>query len=497
FSGATLEAAIASSEAQAAFFSGGGEAELSLSAAAEAFDAASAGQARRALARATGEIGEVISVAAPHGLAAPMLYLVGLGREPMAAAGARKIGAALGKTLSGAKLAAASVRCEGLGADAAQTTAFAAEMAFAARLLAYRFDARKSATEGTPLERLDIAGVDPAAAEAAFAPFAGLAAGVTMARDLTNEPANFLYPRSFADRVEGLTKDGLEVEILGEPQLEEHGMGALLGVGRGSRKESLIAVMRWSGAPQADAAPIAFIGKGVCFDTGGISLKPAAGMEEMTMDMAGAAVVTGVMKALALRKAPVNAVGVLGLVENMPDGDAQRPGDVVTAMSGKTIEIINTDAEGRLVLADALWYAQERFKPTKMINLATLTGAVIIALGHEKAGLFSNDDDLAAELLAAAEEEGEGLWRLPLGPGYDKSLKSRIADMKNTGGRAAGSVTAAQFLQRFVKDGQAWAHLDIAGVASTKEDGPLWPKGASGWGVATLVRLAESAADEG
>jgi leucyl aminopeptidase len=265
-------------------------------------------------------------------------------------------------------------------------------------------------------------------------------------------------------------------------------MGALLGVGQGSASPSKVVVMEWHGGKKGDA-PFALVGKGLVFDTGGISIKPAAGMEEMTMDMGGAGVVAGVMRALALRKAKANVVGLVGLVENMPSGTAQRPGDIVRSMKGDTIEVINTDAEGRLVLADVLWYAQERFKPAGMINLATLTGAIVVALGHENAGVFSNDDALAGAFLKAAAAEGEGAWRMPMGEGYDKLLKSRLADMKNVGGRAGGAVTAAQFLRRFVKDGVPWCHLDIAGVTLLSEASAVAPKGATGWGVLALDRL--------
>jgi leucyl aminopeptidase len=281
---------------------------------------------------------------------------------------------------------------------------------------------------------------------------------------------------------------GLDVEILEEEQLERLGMGALLGVGQGSESPSKVVVMQWNGGEKG-AAPFALVGKGVVFDTGGISIKPAAGMEEMTMDMGGAAVVAGVMRTLALRKARANVVGLVGLVENMPDGRAQRPGDVVRSMKGDTVEVINTDAEGRLVLADVLWYAQERFKPVGMIDLATLTGAIIIALGHENTGVFSNNDDLCNAFLKAAKAEGEGAWRMPMGDAYDAKLKSRIADMMNVGGRDGGAITAAQFLQRFVKPEMPWCHLDIAGTALLKSESILAPKGATGWGVMALNRL--------
>jgi leucyl aminopeptidase len=313
-----------------------------------------------------------------------------------------------------------------------------------------------------------------------------VAEGVFFTRDLINEPANVLTTRDFAARLEGMRALGLEVEILEEADLAKMGMGALLGVGQGSESPSKIAVLQWKGA---DGAPLALIGKGVVFDTGGISLKPPGGMEDMTMDMGGAGVVAGVMLALARRRAPAHVVGLIGLVENMPSGTAQRPGDVVTSMKGDTIEVINTDAEGRLVLADVMWYAQDRFSPTGMIDRATLTGAIIIALGHENAGVFSNNDTLCNAFLKAAQAEGEGAWRMPLGAAYDEKLKSRIADMKNVGGRDGGAITAAQFLQRFVKPEMPWIHLDIAGVASVKSDTMLAPKGATGWGVMALDRL--------
>ena len=316
---------------------------------------------------------------------------------------------------------------------------------------------------------------------------AALAEGVFFTRDLVSEPANVLTTTDFADRLKAMEEIGLTVEVLEEGELAKLGMRALLAVGQGSTSPSKVVVMRWNGG--GDEAPLALVGKGVVFDSGGISIKPAAGMEEMTMDMGGAGVVAGVMRTLALRRARANVVGLVGLVENMPDGAAQRPGDIVKSMKGDTIEVINTDAEGRLVLADVLWYAQTRFQPKAIIDLATLTGAVIIALGHDNAGIFSNDDKLADNLLAAARSEGEGAWRLPLGPGYDSLINSRLADMKNTGGRAAGSITAAQFLQRFIRKDQPWAHIDIAGVALPPGATDLAPRGATGWGVMTLDRL--------
>jgi leucyl aminopeptidase len=317
---------------------------------------------------------------------------------------------------------------------------------------------------------------------------------VYLARDLVSEPPNVLNPAEMAKRCEALTELGLQVEVLGPQEMERLGFGALLGVAQGSVNEPRMVVMRWNGGgsgkpvASASAKPVAFIGKGVTFDTGGISIKPAAGMEDMKWDMAGAGTVIGLMAALAARRAKVNAVGLVGLVENMPSGTAQRPGDVVKSYSGQTVEVINTDAEGRLVLADVLWYCQEKFDPRFMVDLATLTGAIIIGLGHEHAGLFSNDDALAQQLLEAGSATGEKVWRMPLAEAYDKQLKSEIADMKNVGGRPAGSVTAAQFLQRFV-NGKPWAHLDIAGTAWSSKDAPCVPKGATAFGVRLLDRM--------
>ena len=368
---------------------------------------------------------------------------------------------------------------------AAGGTARIADLALGLALRGYDFTTHKTGEKDQPQDaRIMVA--KPDEARAAAAALLAVAEGVFFTRDLINEPANVLTTRDFAARLEGMRALGLEVEILEEADLAKMGMGALLGVGQGSESPSKIAVLQWKGA---EGAPLALIGKGVVFDTGGISLKPPGGMEDMTMDMGGAGVVAGVMHALARRRAPAHVVGLIGLVENMPSGTAQRPGDVVTSMKGDTIEVINTDAEGRLVLADVMWYAQYRFNPAGMIDLATLTGAIIIALGHENAGVFSNNDALCNAFLKAAQAEGEGAWRMPLGAAYDEKLKSRIADMKNVGGRDGGAITAAQFLQRFVKPETAWIHLDIAGVASVKSDTMLAPKGATGWGVMALDRL--------
>jgi leucyl aminopeptidase len=418
--------------------------------------------------------GEALELAWPAGLAAEALQLVRLGRRADKAE-ARKAGAAAGKKHGEAPtlvLAEAHPR--------------AADIAFGLALRAYDFDTHKTGEKTAP-GPVTLAVTNPEAVARAAPPMAALAEGVFFTRDLVNEPANVLTTHDFAARLAAMQDLGLEVEILEEDQLIKLGMGALIGVGQGSESPSKVVVMEWRGG--GEEAPFALIGKGVVFDTGGISIKPAAGMEEMTMDMGGAGVVAGVMRTLALRKARANVVGLVGLVENMPDGRAQRPGDVVKSMKGTTIEVINTDAEGRLVLADVLWYAQERFQPTGMINLATLTGAIVVALGNENAGVFSNNDDLCNAFLAAAKAEGEGAWRMPMGEAYDKKLKSRIADMMNVGGREGGAITAAQFLARFVKPEVPWCHLDIAGVTLAKGDGPLAPKGATGWGVMALDRL--------
>ncbi|MGB3248034.1 MAG: leucyl aminopeptidase, partial [Tabrizicola sp.] len=380
-------------------------------------------------------------------------------------------------------------RSHGAGASLvlAEGHARAADIAFGLAMRAYDFDSHKTGEKTAP-GPVTLMATNPEAVAKAAAPMAAVAEGVFFTRDLVNEPANVLTTHDFAARLAAMQELGLDVEILEEDQLTKLGMGALLGVGQGSESPSKVVVMHWHGGKKGDA-PFALIGKGVVFDTGGISIKPAAGMEEMTMDMGGAGVVAGVMRTLALRKAKANVVGLVGLVENMPDGRAQRPGDVVKSMKGDTIEVINTDAEGRLVLADVLWYAQDRFKPSGMINLATLTGAIIIALGHENTGVFSNDDDLCNAFLSAAKAEGEGAWRMPMGEAYDAKLKSRIADMMNVGGRDGGAITAAQFLQRFVKPDMPWCHLDIAGTALLKADTTLAPKGATGWGVMALDRL--------
>ncbi|MFA7261783.1 MAG: leucyl aminopeptidase [Caulobacter sp.] len=457
-----------------------------LSRAAEDMDKATGGAVTRAIAagRFAGKPGQTVELVVPTGLDVQRLVVVGSGKDWNAEAAERFAAQAVQSTkVSGAEVLHLLLP----GATAAE----AAQAALGATLAAYRFDRYRTTEkpETKPsVQTVKIATDDPAAAETAWAPLKALGEAIYFSRDLVSEPPNVLYPAEFARRVKALESLGLEVEILDEEAMVKLGMGSLLGVGQGSVRDSQLAVIQWNGG--GDAQPVAFVGKGVCFDTGGISIKPADGMEDMKWDMGGAAAVAGVMHALAGRKARVNAVGILGLVENMPDGNAQRPGDVVTSMSGQTIEIINTDAEGRLVLADALWYCQNRFKPKFMVDLATLTGAIIISLGNDLAGLFSNNDELSENLLAASRAEAEPLWRMPLPDQYNKQIESMVADLKNTGnGRAGGSITAALFLQKFV-NGLPWAHLDIASTAWKKPSTvPIIPDGATGFGVRLLNRM--------
>jgi leucyl aminopeptidase len=448
---------------------------------------------RRAAAadRFAGKNGSALDIIAPAGLSAPRLIVIGTGKESrLQDRDVIKLGGVIMGRLPNAAAQATIFAEFAAGAfKGDQITG----LALGARLRAYTFDRyktkRKEGEERADKVEVNFACANPAAAERAWARTAGLADGIVLARDLINEPANVLYPAEFARRASGLRKLGVLVEVLDVAAMRKLGMGALLGVGQGSAHESKLVVMRWNGGKRS-ADPIAFIGKGVCFDTGGISIKPAQGMEDMKGDMAGAACVVGLMHALATRKAKVNAVGAIGLVENMPDGKAQRPGDIVTSMSGQTIEVINTDAEGRLVLADVLHYVNKRFKPRFMVDLATLTGAIMVALGQEYAGLFSNDDKLAERLTKAGEATGERVWRMPLGAEYDKIIDSKFADMKNTGGRFAGSITAAQFLRRFV-DKTPWAHLDIAGTALGSPQTDINKSWSAGWGVRLLDRLIE------
>jgi leucyl aminopeptidase len=355
------------------------------------------------------------------------------------------------------------------------------------RLRAYKFETYKTKLkedeDKKSLEKVYFHVADTRSVKTAWKSSEAIAEGVNLARTVVNEPPNVLTPAAFAAHAETLTKLGVEVQILREKELKKLGMRALLAVGQGSEQESHVAIMRWRGSPDTD--PIAIIGKGVTFDTGGISIKPSSGMEDMKGDMAGAACVLGLMHTLAKRKASAHVLGIMGLVENMPDGNAQRPGDIVTSLSGQTIEIINTDAEGRLVLADLLWHVQETYSPKVMINLATLTGAILVALGQEHAGLFSNTDELADAITASGTDTGEKVWRMPLGKAYDKIIDSKFADMKNSGGRFAGSITAAQFLQRFVNE-KPWAHLDIAGTGMDAPDTDTNRSWGSGWGVRLL-----------
>jgi leucyl aminopeptidase len=430
-----------------------------------------------------------LAIPAPRGLQVDRLIVIGVGGEKdRPKHDWRMLGGFVAGKVSG-RTATALLDLPGLEADADAV----AEMALGARLRAYKFDRYKTkkkdndADNGGAATRLTFAVEEPAAARKAAKQIDGLATGVTLARDLVNEPPNVLGPAEFAERAVALGKLGVETEVFDDKALRKLNMRALLGVAQGSTRGARVVIMRWNGGKQ-NAAPVAFIGKGVVFDSGGISIKPGGGMEDMKGDMAGAACVVGLMHALAARKAKVNALGVIGLVENMPDGNAQRPGDIVTSLSGQTIEIINTDAEGRLVLADLLWYVQERYKPQFMIDLATLTGAILVALAQEYAGLFSNNDELAERLASAGQATGERVWRLPLGAEFDKMIDSKFADMKNTGGRHGGSITAAQLLQRFVND-VPWAHLDIAGTGMNAPQTEINKSWASGWGVRLLDRL--------
>jgi leucyl aminopeptidase len=436
-----------------------------------------------------GKSGSTLDILAPEGLKASRLIVVGAGKlDSIKENDFLKFGgAAAGKLRAGND----SVTIIAELPNGAMSPEQAAGLASGVLLRAYKFDrykTRKKDGEDAPLRAdVSLAVADVAAARKAFTLHGRIVDGVVMARELVNEPPNVLYPEEFARRASQLRKVGVDVEILDVKAMRKLGMGALLGVAQGSARPGRTVIMRWNGGKRGDQ-PVAFVGKGVCFDTGGISIKPAGSMEDMKGDMGGAACVVGLMHALAARKAKVNVVGAIGLVENMPDGNAQRPGDIVTSMSGQTIEIINTDAEGRLVLADVLWYVAKKFKPQFMVDLATLTGAIMVALGTEYAGLFSNNDELAERLTKAGLATGERVWRMPLGPEYDKQIDSQFADMKNTGNRHGGSITAAQFLQRFVDD-TPWAHLDIAGTAMGAPKSDINQSWSSGYGVRLLERL--------
>lgn len=442
---------------------------------------------------------DVLDLVAPSGLDIDRLLIFGLGQPAKyTEADWLAIGGRLKAKLTGATFPEADV-CLETGETGPVSGHNAALVALGAMLRGYEFKKYKKKKkkendedyeEKDNLKSLRIFCHQPQEAAEAFNRLKAIGEGVNMARDLVNEPPNVLSPEEFAARISTLSAIGLDTEIMPQERLEEIGMHGLLAVGQGSIRPSFVAIMKWTGSAETGAKPLVFVGKGVCFDSGGLSIKPAAGMEEMKGDMGGAAAVTGAMIALAKRKAALNAIGIIGLTENMPSGTAQRPGDIVTTLSGQTVEVINTDAEGRMVLADIMWYAQQHFQPAAIITLATLTGAVIISLGKEHAGLFANDDDLADQLTVAGRETGEKVWRLPLDSKYDKMINSKIADMKNIGGRNAGSITAAQFLQRFVMPDIPWAHLDIAGTAMGSPGTDINQSWGSGYGVMLLERLA-------
>ena len=439
--------------------------------------------------RFTGKAGQLHEGFVSAGGAVIRVALAGAG-DPKAkdrSSALERAGAAISAKYLTAGLASVTIDFTGAGLSAAD----AAAVLLGARLRAWRYDVYRTKLpedQKATLKVLQVLGA-PDGTQTAWAAEAALAEGVEFTRELVTEPANVIYPESFVARAqERLAGTGVEIRVLDEAEMTALGMGSLLGVAQGSVRKPRILAMVWNGGA-AGAKPVAFVGKGVTFDTGGISLKAPAGMEDMKWDMGGAGAVAGTMLALARRKARANVVGICGLVENMPDGNAQRPGDVVTSMSGQTIEVINTDAEGRLVLCDCITWAQAEYKPSAVIDLATLTGAMIISLGHEHAGIFSNDDALAEKLVGAGAASGDKLWRFPLGPAYDKLIDSPIADMKNVGPREGGSITAAQFIQRFVDKGTPWAHLDIAGMVWASKPGQTWDKGATGYGVRLLDRF--------
>ena len=479
-----------------------------LSPSAARLDKATGGALGRAMkgSRFTGKKGQILEVLGPPGVGVGRILLAGIGKPgEFQDVDLEDLGGSLVARLQASGVRELAIMVDAVGQFKQKAPQRAARYGLGALLRSYRFDKyrTKQKPEDKPsLGKVTVMVANPGAARRAFADLEQVAQGVFFTRDLVSEPANVIYPKSLAREARKLGKLGVKVQVLGTAEMRRLGMGALLGVAQGSDNDPQLVVMRWDGAPKARGAkgqggargrakkgPIAFVGKGVTFDTGGISIKPSAHMEDMKWDMGGAGVVIGLMRALAGRKARVNAVGVCGLVENMPSAKAQRPGDIVTSASGQTIEVINTDAEGRLVLADALWYVQDKFKPRAIVDLATLTGAVIVALGQEHAGLFANDDKLAQRLTEAGKAVGEPLWRLPLGEAYDKLINSDAADMKNVGDRGGGSITAAQFLQRFVNKGTPWAHLDIAGVTWSSKAKSTVPKGGTGFGVRLLDRL--------
>lgn len=440
--------------------------------------------AAAAQARFEGAAGAIAETAAIDGDQARRLLLVGIGDGTTH--DLERGGAALTARLQTSGVTAVHVDFASAGqSDEDDVLAFA----MGARLRDWRLDTYRTLLSDTAKPSLKTIVIASPAGDlsARWGGYSAVADGVALTQTLVAEPPNILYPESFVERCQHLAELGVELEVLDERQMKALGMGALLGVAQGSTRPPRLLAMRWNGGTPGEA-PVVFIGKGVTFDTGGISLKPGPGMDMMKWDMGGAGAVAGAMKAIAGRRAKANVVGVVGLVENMPDGNAMRPGDIVTTMSGQTVEVLNTDAEGRLVLCDAITWAQKAYNPKVIVDLATLTGAMVISLGHEYAGMFANDDELAAKLLEAGDASGNKLWRFPLSPAYDKLIDSPIADMKNIGPREGGSITAAQFLKRYVNEGVAWAHLDIAGMAWGDKDGPVWAKGATGYGVRLLDR---------
>lgn len=469
---------------------------LKLGSLAAAFDKKAGGAIERAMKAGAfeGKKGQIESISGTA--LADRIFLIGLGKEENAVLLAQELGGHITAACNAAKIKQVEIHIDSIkGLKPAEA---AANIAFGVALRNYAFlkyHTTRKKELSLSLETATFVLKDDKGAQKLWEELSQVIEGVNFARDVVTEPGNVIYPETLAKEAQRLAEVGVKVEVLGRAQMEKLGMGALLGVAQGSVREAKMIVLQWNGGKKSQK-PVAFIGKGVTFDTGGISIKPAQNMEDMKYDMAGSAAVLGLMRTLAGRKAKVNAVGVIGAVENMPDGNAQRPGDVVTSMSGQTIEVINTDAEGRLVLSDALWYCQNRFKPQFMINLATLTGAIVITLGSSRCGVFSNDDDLAKKIAKSSEKSGEMSWRLPLGDEYDKQINSDIADMKNVGeGREAGSITAAQFLQRFVNN-VPWAHLDIAGVAWSGKGKPNVPKGATGYGVRLLNQLVKDYYEE-
>lgn len=452
--------------------------------------------------RFDGGRGETLHLLAPGKSDLTRVLLVGLGQPAdLDGPGAESLGGTIAAELLTSGETKATILLDDIKKPGISVEECAARIGVGLRLRAWRFDkyrTKEDKKKKPSLERVVLSTDRHAKAEEFFTEHDKVLDGVFFTRNLTSEPANVLHPESFAEELMKLEADGLEVEVLGENDMEKLGMEALLGVGRGSERESKMVIMRWAGAKDKKTKPIALVGKGVTFDTGGISIKPADGMWDMKWDMGGAGIVAGAMKALARRKAKVNVVGLVGLVENMPDGRAQRPGDVVKSLSGQTIEVLNTDAEGRLVLADVLWYAQDKYQPKLMVDFATLTGAIIVSLGQNQyAGLFSDNDTLADQLLSAGRSSGDGVWRMPLSEDYDKLIDSDIADVKNLGGKWAGSITAAQFLKRFTND-VPWAHLDVAGMVWSDKATKLWDKGATGYGVRLVDRfIAENHEDRG